>query len=126
MKISLSKKIIAIGILLISLSLTACYRDHHKDRMRLPEGSVGGISFQGKGEGIKVFNKSGELVESTTKYKEGKAIAEATTKYKEGKTIAEATIKIKKINPCVVDWCPSDSPCEIHIYEELEQCPAWW
>lgn len=84
----------------------------YDDHTHLQKGAVGGINFQGKG--IILHDKSGKRL-NPTKLDTSK-----------GRTIAEATIRLKKVNPCVMEWCPDGDVYQVYVIPDVDQCPAWW
>ena len=110
MKIVLIKK---LGVLLVVVSmmlgLSACYNKSDNARV-IPKDSVGVISFNGKG--IILLDKAGKPI---------KSVKETRT----GKEISKATVRMLKVNPCYIEWCPSDGVCQYYKVSD-GACPSWW
>jgi len=106
------RSFIFIFILSITISLSACHRYDVKDKVQLPKGAVGGISFQG--DSIIPLSKNGT------------PLKRLPNENREGKIISKAVLTVEKINPCVIKFCPDNGVCEVYVMPELQSCPSWW
>ncbi len=97
--------------IIAALGLSACGQYKKMKDPRLPGGTLAGISFQGKG--IVLFNQEGQPIKPTRETREGVVKR-------------SATINMKKINPCVIEWCPDGDVCQVYVIPDMDQCPEWW
>lgn len=98
-------------MIVVTSGLFACGQYKATHDPRLPDGTLAGISFQGKG--IVLFDKAGKPIRPVNETRKGEVKR-------------SATIRMKKINPCVIEWCPDGGVCQVYVIPNVDQCPAWW
>jgi len=110
----INKKLFTVlGIVFLSVSVLGCGQSKTLSHdLKLPEGAVGAVSFQGND--VKIFDKNGREL------KPQKIDLKKATKLGDSITFTRY-----KLNPCVIERCTSTG-CKTYVYEQLTSCPAWW